>query len=432
MFIFFIFSKTNLIKYFWKKFRLQVIYNISINIIILVLQPFRIFSNRLNDFFKDRLSSLKSIEQKIKPNDKTIWFHVASLGEFEQIKPIIKELKTENHELKILISFFSPSGFKASLKYSLAERVYLPMDTKENAKSFINKINPNVAVFVKNDIWTNYLIELKKKEIPIYSISSKFHKSQFYFKIYGKWFLNNLKQIDYFFVQDNNSKGILNLNNINNVSVTGDTRIDRVKDIAKQDKEFNSIEMFVNNDFCFIAGSSWESDNTIFIKSIVQRSNLKTIIAPHNIVDSEIKTLEKMTQSLSVRYSRIDTDLDPSKKILIIDSIGSLKYLYKFADIAYIGGGMGNLGLHNILEAAVFGIPIIIGKNFKGFSEAEELVKLGGVKSINSEIEFEDIFNNLISNKTITERMGKINKDYIYSNSGGSEKIIKALKESLV
>jgi len=411
---------------------LQVIYNISINIIILVLQPFRIFSNRLNDFFKDRLSSLKSIEQKIKPNDKTIWFHVASLGEFEQIKPIIKELKTENHELKILISFFSPSGFKASLKYSLAERVYLPMDTKENAKSFINKINPNVAVFVKNDIWTNYLIELKKKEIPIYSISSKFHKSQFYFKIYGKWFLNKLKQIDYFFVQDNNSKGILNLNNINNVSVTGDTRIDRVKDIAKQDKEFNSIEMFVNNDFCFIAGSSWESDNTIFIKSIVQRSNLKTIIAPHNIVDSEIKTLEKMTQSLSVRYSRIDTDLDPSKKILIIDSIGSLKYLYKFADIAYIGGGMGNLGLHNILEAAVFGIPIIIGKNFKGFSEAEELVKLGGVKSINSEIEFEDIFNNLISNKTITERMGKINKDYIYSNSGGSEKIIKALKESLV
>jgi len=432
MFIFFIFLKTNLIKYFWKKFRLQVIYNISINIIILVLQPFRIFSNRLNDFFKDRLSSLKSIEQKIKPNDKTIWFHVASLGEFEQIKPIIKELKTENHELKILISFFSPSGFKASLNYSLAERVYLPMDTKENAKSFINKINPNVAVFVKNDIWTNYLIELKKKEIPIYSISSKFHKSQFYFKIYGKWFLNKLKQIDYFFVQDNNSKGILNLNNINNVSVTGDTRIDRVKDIAKQDKEFNSIEMFVNNDFCFIAGSSWESDNTIFIKSIVQRSNLKTIIAPHNIVDSEIKTLEKMTQSLSVRYSRIDTDLDPSKKILIIDSIGSLKYLYKFADIAYIGGGMGNLGLHNILEAAVFGIPIIIGKNFKGFSEAEELVKLGGVKSINSEIEFEDIFNNLISNKTITERMGKINKDYIYSNSGGSEKIIKALKESLV
>ena len=151
-----------------------------------------------------------------------------------------------------------------------------------------------------------------------------------------------------------------------------------------------------------------------------------------NIVDLEIRTLEKMTKSLSVRYSRIDKDLDPSKKILIIDSVGSLKYLYKFADIAYIGGGMGNLGLHNILEAAVFGIPIIIGKNFKGFSEAEELVKLGGVKSINSEIEFEDIFNNLISNKTIKERMGKINKDYIYSNSGGSEKIIKALKESLV
>ena len=408
------------------------IYNISINIIILVLQPFRIFSKKLNIFFRDRASSLKLIEKKIQPNDKTIWFHVASLGEFEQIKPIIKELKTENHKLKILISFFSPSGFKASLNYSLAERVYLPLDTKGNAKNFIKKINPNVAVFVKNDIWTNYLIELKKNEIPIFSISSKFHKSQFYFKIYGKWFFNKLKQIDYFFVQDNTSKELLNLNNIDNVSVTGDTRIDRVKEIVKEDKQFTSIERFINNDICFIAGSSWQEDYTIFLKSIIQRSKLKTIIAPHNIVDSEIRNLEKMTKSLSIRYSRIDRDLDPGKKILIIDSIGSLKHLYKFADIAYVGGGMGNQGLHNILEAAVFEIPIIIGKNFKGFSEAEELVKLGGVKSINSEIEFEDIFNNLISNKAILEKMGKINKDYIYSNSGGSEKIIKALRESLM
>ena len=411
---------------------MHFIYNISINIIIIVLQPFRIFSNRVNDFFKDRASSLNIIEQKIKPNDKTIWFHVASLGEFEQIKPIVKELKSEDHKLKILISFFSPSGFQASSNYSLAERVYLPLDTKGNAKNFIKKINPNVAVFVKNDIWTNYLIELKKSEIPIFSISSKFHKSQFYFKIYGKWFFNKLKQIDYFFVQDNSSKELLNLNNIDNVSITGDTRIDRVKEIAKEDKKFTSIERFINKDICFIAGSSWETDYTIFLKSIVKRSNLKTIIAPHNIIDSEIRNLEKMTPSLSVRYSRIDRDLDPSKRILIIDSIGSLKHLYKFADISYVGGGMGNKGLHNILEAAVFGIPIIIGKNFKGFSEAEELVKLGGVISINSEIEFEDIFNNLISNKAILEKMGKINKDYISSNSGGSEKIIKALKESLM
>ena len=408
------------------------IYNISINIIILVLQPFRIFSKKLNIFFRDRASSLKLIEKKIQPNDKTIWFHVASLGEFEQIKPIIKELKTENHKLKILISFFSPSGFKASLNYSLAERVYLPLDTKGNAKNFIKKINPNVAVFVKNDIWTNYLIELKKNEIPIFSISSKFHKSQFYFKIYGKWFLNKLKQIDYFFVQDNKSKELLNLNSIDNVSITGDTRIDRVKEIAKEDKKFDSILKFINNDLCFIAGSSWDADNAIFLNSILKRSNLKTIIAPHNIVESEIKVLEKQTHSLSVRYSKIDRDLEPSKKILIIDSVGSLKHLYRYTDIAYIGGGMGNLGLHNILEAAVFGIPIIIGKNYKGFSEAEELVKLEGVKSISSEVEFNDVFNNLISNKNVREKMGEINKDYIYSNSGGSEEIIKALKKSLV
>ena len=408
---------------------MHFIYNISINIIILVLQPFRIFSKKLNIFFRDRSSSLKLIEKKIQPNDKTIWFHVASLGEFEQIKPIIKELKKENNKLRILISFFSPSGFKASLNYSLAERVYLPLDTKRNAKKFINKINPNVAVFVKNDIWTNYLIELKKSEIPIYSISSKFHKSQFYFKIYGKWFLNKLKQIDYFFVQDNNSKELLNLNNINNVSITGDTRIDRVKEIAKEDKKFDSIEKFINNDLCFIAGSSWDADNAIFLNSILKKSNLKTIIAPHNIVESEIKTLEKQTHSLSVRYSKIDRDLEPSKKILIIDSVGSLKHLYRYTDIAYIGGAMGNSGLHNILEASVFGIPIIIGKNYKGFSEAEELVKLGGVKSISSEVEFNDIFNNLISNKNVREKMGEINKDYIYSNTGGSEEIIKALKK---
>ena len=410
---------------------MQFIYNISINIIILALQPFRLFSKKLNIFFKDRVSSLDSIEEKIKPNDKSIWFHVASLGEFEQIKPIVETLKSENDNLKILISFFSPSGFKSSLNYKIAERVYLPLDTKKNAKNFINKINPNVAVFVKNDIWTNYLIELKKKEIPIYSISSKFYKSQFYFQSYGKWFLNKLKQIDYFFVQDKSSKELLNLNHINNVSITGDTRIDRVKEISKQEKKFDSIEKFINNDICFIAGSSWEADNDIFLKSILESGNLKTIIAPHNVIASDIENLEKKTQSLSVRYSRIDQDLDSSKKILIIDSIGSLKHLYKFADIAYIGGGMGDSGLHNILEAAVFAIPVIIGKNYKGFAEAEKLVKLGGVKSVNSKLEFDDIFNNLISDKTDRIKMGEINKKYIYSNSGGSKTIIKALTKSL-
>ena len=409
---------------------MQFIYNISINIIILALQPFRLFSKKLNIFFKDRVSSLDSIEEKIKPNDKSIWFHVASLGEFEQIKPIVETLKSENDNLKILISFFSPSGFKSSLNYNIAERVYLPLDTKKNAKNFINKINPNVAVFVKNDIWTNYLIELKKKEIPIYSISSKFYKSQFYFQSYGKWFLNKLKQIDYFFVQDKSSKELLNLNHINNVSITGDTRIDRVKEISKQEKKFDSIEKFINNDICFIAGSSWEADNDIFLKSILESGNLKTIIAPHNVIASDIENLEKKTQSLSVRYSRIDQDLDSSKKILIIDSIGSLKHLYKFADIAYIGGGMGDSGLHNILEAAVFAIPVIIGKNYKGFAEAEKLVKLGGVKSVNSKLEFDDIFNNLISDKTDRIKMGEINKKYIYSNSGGSKTIIKALTKS--
>ena len=410
---------------------MQFIYNISINIIILALQPFRLFSKKLNIFFKDRVSSLNSIEEKIKPDDKSIWFHVASLGEFEQIKPIIETLKLENDNLKILISFFSPSGFKSSLNYNIVERVYLPLDTKKNAKNFINKINPNVAVFVKNDIWTNYLIELKKKEIPIYSISSKFYKSQFYFQSYGKWFLNKLKQIDYFFVQDKSSKELLNLNHINNVSITGDTRIDRVKEISKQEKKFDSIEKFINNDICFIAGSSWEADNDIFLNSILDSNNIKTIIAPHNIVESDIENLEKKTQSLSVRYSRIDQDLDSSKKILIIDSIGSLKHLYKFADIAYIGGGMGDSGLHNILEAAVFAIPVIIGKNYIGFAEAEKLVKLGGVKSVNSKLEFDDIFNNLISDKTDRIKMGEINKKYIYSNSGGSKTIIKALTKSL-
>ena len=410
---------------------MQFIYNISINIIILALQPFRLFSKKLNIFFKDRVSSLDSIEEKIKPNDKSIWFHVASLGEFEQIKPIIETLKLENDNLKILISFFSPSGFKSSLNYNIAERVYLPLDTKKNVKNFINKINPNVAVFVKNDIWTNYLIELKKKEIPVYSISSKFYKSQFYFQSYGKWFLNKLKQIDYFFVQDKSSKELLNLNHINNVSITGDTRIDRVKEIAKQEKKFDSIEKFINNDICFIAGSSWEADNDIFLNSILDSNNIKTIIAPHNVIASDIENLEKKTQSLSVRYSRIDQDLDSSKKILIIDSIGSLKHLYKFADIAYIGGGMGDSGLHNILEAAVFAIPVIIGKNYIGFAEAEKLVKLGGVKSVNSKLEFDDIFNNLISDKTDRIKMGEINKKYIYSNSGGSKTIIKALTKSL-
>jgi 3-deoxy-D-manno-octulosonic-acid transferase len=408
----------------------KFIYEIFIILAYLLSQPFRVFSSKTNLFFKGRKDSFKILRKEVSPSDKNIWFHVASLGEFEIAKPIIESLKSNVADIKIIVTFFSPSGLENSKDYTIADSmVYLPLDLSLNAKKFVKIVNPKVAVFIKNDIWSNYLTYLKQNNSLIYSVSSKFDESQFYFKFYGNWFLKKLKNIDFFYIQDFNSESILKKYSLKNINISGDSRFTSVIKTLEENNQINYIEKFIDNQKCLIAGSVWEKDISI-IDKVVQKNNIKSIIAPHNISSNFIKKLENLYGDKAVKYSCLKSEGDFDKKILIIDSIGSLKYIYKYGHVSYIGGGMSNNGLHNILEPAVFSCPVIIGQNYKGFSEAEQLLELGGVYSVKNPDEFSKVFS-LLDDIDLRNKSGKINFDYILKNVEKNSKIINSLIKNL-
>lgn len=393
-------------------------------------QPLRIFSSKTNLFFEGRKNALKILREEVNPSDKNIWFHVASLGEFEIAKPIIESLKSKIDDLKIIVTFFSPSGLENSKDYMFADSmVYLPIDLSANAKKFIKIVNPKVAVFIKNDIWSNYIFYLKQNNSLIYSVSSKFYKSQFYFKFYGIWFLEKLRNINYFYVQDIDSKNILENYSLKNISISGDSRFSSVIKTREENKSIEKIEKFIDNKKCLIAGSVWEKDINL-INKVVLENKTKSIIAPHDITSNFIKKLENLYGNNAVKFSCLNSKGDFNKKILIIDSIGSLKHIYKYGYVSYIGGGMSNNGLHNILEAAVFSCPVIIGKNYKGFTEAEELLKLGGVYSVKDSDEFSKVFS-MLGDSVLRNKSGKINFNYILKSVKKNSKIINSLIENL-
>ena len=409
---------------------MKFIYEIFIILAYLLSQPFRVFSSKTNLFFKGRKDSFKILRKEVSPSDKNIWFHVASLGEFEIAKPIIESLKSKVADIKIIVTFFSPSGLENSKDYTIADSmVYLPLDLSLNAKKFVKIVNPKVAVFIKNDIWSNYLTYLKQNNSLIYSVSSKFDESQFYFKFYGNWFLKKLKNIDFFYLQDFNSESILKKYSLKNINISGDSRFTSVIKTLEENNQINYIEKFIDNQKCLIAGSVWEKDISI-IDKVVQKNNIKSIIAPHNISSNFIKKLENLYGDKAVKYSCLKSEGDFDKKILIIDSIGSLKYIYKYGYVSYIGGGMSNNGLHNILEPAVFSCPVIIGQNYKGFSEAEQLLELGGVYSVKNPDEFSKVFS-LLDDIDLRNKSGKINLDYILKNVEKNSKIINSLIKNL-
>ena len=393
-------------------------------------QPFRVFSSKTNLFFEGRKNSFKILREEINPTDKNIWFHVASLGEFEIAKPLIESLKSKIGDLKIIVTFFSPSGLENSKDYKFADSmVYLPIDLSVNAKKFIKIVNPKVAVFIKNDIWSNYIYYLKQNNSIIYSISSKFNESQFYFKFYGIWFLEKLRNINYFYVQDFDSKNILENYSLKNISISGDSRFSSVIKTLEENKSIKNIEKFIDKKKCLIAGSVWEKDINL-INKVVLENNIKSIIAPHDISSNFIKKLENLYGNNAVKFSCLNSKDDFNKKILIIDSIGSLKYIYKYGYVSYIGGGMSNNGLHNILEPAVFSCPVIIGKNYKGFSEAKDLIELGGVYSVKNSDEFSKVFSEL-DDTELRIRSGKINFNYILKSVDKNSIILNSLSKNL-
>ena len=398
---------------------------------LILLSP--LFSPKMSLFVKGRKSVIDTIKSTLKKGDKTIWFHCASLGEYEQGVPIIKKTKEEFPDHKIIVSFFSPSGFEVKKNDKLADcTVYLPLDTPKNAKNLIDLLQPSVAIFIKYEFWPNYLFELKKKSIPTILVSGLFRKDQVFFKFYGGFMRRTLNSFSHFFVQDQLSKSLLKQLKISQVTVSGDTRFDRVSDQLSMNNKLDFIALFKQDLFCLVCGSTWPKDESILITYINNFSNnTKFIIAPHDVNNLRIESLRKKLKVKTVLYSEREKYNISDYQVLIIDTVGLLTKVYSYADVAYIGGGigMGANGLHNILEAATFGVPIIIGENYTNFPEAKKLKKLNGLFSVASPQEFIDIFNQLKTDAPFCEKTGLISKNFILNNRGATDIILNYLQQ---
>ncbi len=380
-----------------------------------------------NNKAKLRITGINKQKNTIIPksNRKTIWFHCASLGEFEQARPIIEEIKTKNNNTFIVISFFSPSGYEIMKNYKFANYIcYLPFDTPVNAEKFIQNINPDIAIFVKYEFWYYFLKTLNKKNITTYLISGIFREEQMFFKKHGGFYRKILNNFTHLFVQNLESKKLLEKINITNVTITGDTRFDRVFKIAKKPKDLSVLKNFKKNNLLFIAGSTWAEDENI-ISSFINSTNkkIKYIIAPHQIEQAHIKKIQASLKVNSLKYSEINNENIHETNIIIVDNIGLLSSLYSIADIAYIGGGFG-AGIHNTLEAAVFGIPIIIGPKYQKFNEAVELIERQAAFCIKNNTEFEQITNNFIKNEIDRLTAGGNALHYVEKKLGASKKIL--------
>ncbi len=408
---------------------MQFIYNFSIRIYYFIIKISSLFNAKAK-LFVDGRKNLFSNLGKIDFDNKIAWFHCASLGEFEQGRPLIEKFKKEYPNYKILLSFFSPSGYEIRKNYENADYIiYLPIDTPKNAKRFVNIIKPDIVFFVKYEFWYNFIKEIKKNEIPLYIVSSIFRENQIFFKWYGKWYRKILFNISHFFVQDIESKKLLEKISIANVTIAGDTRFDRVYEIVKKAKELPIINNFKKNSLLFIAGSTWKPDEEIITSYINKKQdNVKYIIAPHEIDEINIKRIENnISNDITViRYSKANEENIDSYKVLIIDNIGLLSSIYKYGDVAYIGGGFGK-GIHNVLEAACYGIPIMFGPNYSKFKEAIELIKKNGAFSICSYNEFETNLNIFVNSNQKLSKAGEIAARYVISKKGVTAKILDSI-----
>ena len=384
------------------------------------------FNNKARQFVKGRKNWSGKLAQQIEINARYIWVHCASLGEFEQGRPLIEAIKERHSEYRIILTFFSPSGYEIRKNYPLADIVsYLPVDTPKNARKFLRITNPEKAFFVKYEYWYYYISELKKRNIPLYQASAIFRESQLFFKenTWGKWYRKMLFGITHFFVQDKKSEELLVSIGITNVSLAGDTRFDRVAAIAAGSKELPLVEKFRGDSKLLIAGSTWKPDEEMLVAFINSNDDVKMIIAPHEVSAANINRLQQMLKTPHVLYSEAENDNLAAKQVLIIDSIGLLSSLYRYGDVAYIGGGFG-VGIHNILEAATFGLPVIFGPNYQKFKEAVDLTKREGAFTVKDFDELNSILQNLFTNKNYLDEASSVSKKYVAENVGATSLII--------
>jgi 3-deoxy-D-manno-octulosonic-acid transferase len=399
----------------------------------ILLPVIAVFNPKIRLFVNGRKQTFDKLQKAIQPTDKTVWIHCASLGEFEQGRPIIEKIKAVYPHYKVIVSFFSPSGYEIQKNYALADAVvYLPLDTTTKAKRFVALAHPTLAIFVKYEFWPNLLAVLRHKNIKTILVSGIFRKEQYFFKKNKRWFKNSLQTFTRFFVQNEDSVTLLKSIGFSNVTENGDTRFDRVLEILKNKKELPLLNQFTKGHHILVAGSTWAKDESLLVKYINSnaRDDEKFIFAPHNIKPDDIEQLKKSLTKKTLLYSQANAQNINNVQVLIIDSIGILTQVYAYADVAYVGGGFG-VGIHNILEPATYGVPILIGPNYQKFQEANDLILHKGCFEIDNDQQLKKLLQKLKTNTEFRTNSGQIAFDYIKKNSGATKKIVEYVTKVL-
>lgn len=400
-------------------------YNILMHLIQLGVAVAALFSEKVRKMYRGEREAFSILENRIDPSAEYAWFHAASLGEFEQGRPIMERLRAEHPEYKILLTFFSPSGYEVRKNYNGADIVcYMPIDTPSNARRFVRLANPTLVFFIKYEFWYNFLNELWLKGTPVYSVSSIFRRDQVFFRWYGMGYKKVLGFFKFFFVQNEESKSLLAGIGYNNVMVTGDTRFDRVLQIKIQAKRLPVVEAFAKSCKVLVAGSSWPPDEDIFIRYFNEHSGWRLIVAPHVIGEDHLRQILSKLNRKAVRYTQATMETAATAECLIIDCFGLLSSIYNYGDVAYVGGGFG-VGIHNVLEAAVWDMPVIFGPNNKNFIEAQGLKAAGGGFEIAAYEDFAALMDRLVSDAEELSIRGCAAGGYVKNHSGSTNMIMK-------
>lgn len=419
-----------------------MIYNIVIYFVLWGIAIASLFNEKVRKMWRGEREAFKILKQKVDPNAKYIWFHAASLGEFEQGRPLMERIRKDYPQYKILLTFYSPSGYEVRKNYEGADIIcYMPVDTRLNAIRFLRLVRPVMAFFIKYEFWSNFLHILKHRNIPTYSVSSIFRENQVFFKWYGRNYAGVLKCFTRFFVQNEESKRLLEGIGITAVDVVGDTRFDRVLQIKEAAKQLPICEAFrtgvassqsadvPHHDFkVFVAGSSWPPDENIFIPFFNEHKDWRLLIAPHVIAEEHLKLILSLIKGKKVvRYTQTTPEEAAEADVLIIDCFGLLSSMYNYGDVAYIGGGFG-VGIHNTLEAAVWNMPVIFGPNNKKFQEAQDLLKSGGGFEINTYEDFSGLMSSLMNDEAFLKQAGDKAGTFVAHLAGATDKVLASVK----
>ena len=401
-----------------------MVYNLIIYLYLLGVAVYSRFNEKVRKMWRGEREAFKILREKVDPNAKYVWFHAASLGEFEQGRPLMEQLRQDHPEYKILLTFFSPSGYEVRKNYEGADIItYLPLDTITNARRFLRTVRPVMAFFIKYEFWYNYLHILKHRHIPVYSVSSIFRPDQVFFKWYGRQYGRVLNCFTHFFVQNTISKELLAKIGITNVTIVGDTRFDRVLQIKEAARQLPVVEAFKQDYKVFVAGSSWPPDEEIFIRYFNEHKDWKLIIAPHVIGEDHLEQIEKLLAGRKiVRYKDAKEDDVKAADVLIINCYGLLSSIYHYGDVAYVGGGFG-VGIHNLLEAAVWDVPVFFGPNNQKFQEAQALKQSGGFEIHNYE-EFAQQMDRFSSDAQYLKEQGKLAGQFVKGQAGATAKVL--------